>query len=83
MGIHAHNDGELGVANSLMAIQAGAVHVQGTMNGVGERCGNANLCSIIPNLIIKLKKETNKAVDIEKTTSLSHFISEIMNIVPE
>jgi len=82
LGIHAHNDGELGVANSLMAVQAGAVHVQGTMNGVGERCGNANLCSIIPNLIFKLKIETNKVVDIEKTTSLSHFISEIMNIVP-
>jgi 2-isopropylmalate synthase len=82
IGIHAHNDGELGVANSLMAIQAGAVHVQGTMNGVGERCGNANLCSIVPNLILKLKKEVNKVVDVEKTTSLSHFISEIMNIVP-
>lgn len=82
LGIHAHNDGELGVANSLIAVQAGAVHVQGTINGVGERCGNANLCSIIPNLIFKLKKETNKVVDIEKTTSLSHFISEIMNIVP-
>ena len=82
LGIHAHNDGELGVANSLMAIQAGAVHVQGTMNGVGERCGNANLCSIIPNLILKLKMEVNKVVEVEKTTSLSHFISEIMNIVP-
>jgi 2-isopropylmalate synthase len=82
LGIHAHNDGELGVANSLMAVQAGAVHVQGTMNGVGERCGNANLCSIIPNLILKLKMEVNKVVEVEKTTSLSHFISEIMNIVP-
>jgi 2-isopropylmalate synthase len=82
IGIHAHNDGELGVANSLMAIQAGAVHVQGTMNGVGERCGNANLCSIIPNLILKLKMEVNKGLEVGKTTSLSHFISEIMNIVP-
>jgi len=82
LGIHAHNDGELGVANSLMAIQAGAVHVQGTINGVGERCGNANLCSIVPNLILKLGKETNKVLDLEKTTSLSHFIYEVMNIVP-
>jgi 2-isopropylmalate synthase len=65
-----------------MAIQAGAVHVQGTMNGVGERCGNANLCSIIPNLILKLKMEVNKGLEVGKTTSLSHFISEIMNIVP-
>lgn len=82
LGIHAHNDGELGVANSLMAVQAGAVHVQGTMNGVGERCGNANLCSIIPNLIFKLKKDTNKILDVAKTTTTSHFISEIMNIMP-
>ncbi|MDP3444076.1 MAG: citramalate synthase, partial [Ignavibacteria bacterium] len=52
IGIHAHNDGELGVANSLAAISAGAVHVQGTINGVGERCGNANLISIIPNLLL-------------------------------
>ncbi|MHB8853218.1 MAG: citramalate synthase, partial [Ignavibacteriaceae bacterium] len=50
IGIHTHNDSELAVANSIAAIEAGAVHVQGTINGVGERCGNANLCSIIPNL---------------------------------
>ncbi len=50
IGIHTHNDGELAVANTLAAVQAGAVHVQGTINGYGERCGNANLCSIIPDL---------------------------------
>ena len=54
VGIHAHNDCELGVANSLAAVQAGARQVQGTINGYGERCGNANLSSIIPNLQLKL-----------------------------
>ena len=49
-GIHAHNDSGVGVANSLIAVELGAVQVQGTFNGYGERCGNANLCSIIPNL---------------------------------
>ncbi|MCI0529337.1 MAG: citramalate synthase, partial [Nitrospira sp.] len=55
LGIHAHNDAEMAVANSLMAVELGAKQVQGTINGLGERCGNANLCSIIPNLQIKLK----------------------------
>ncbi|NIP26028.1 MAG: citramalate synthase, partial [Phycisphaerae bacterium] len=53
LGIHAHNDCELGVANSLAAVNAGCQHVQGTINGYGERCGNANLCSVIPNLQLK------------------------------
>ena len=56
IGIHAHNDSELGVANSLIAVEKGAVHVQGTINGIGERCGNANLCSIIPIFFIRFKK---------------------------
>ena len=50
LGIHAHNDCEMAVANSLVAVETGIVQVQGTINGIGERCGNANLCSIIPNL---------------------------------
>ena len=54
LGIHTHNDGELAVANTLAAVRSGAVHVQGTINGYGERCGNANLCSVIPNLQLKL-----------------------------
>ncbi len=54
LGIHAHNDSEMGVANSLTAVQAGAVQVQGTINGIGERCGNANLCSIMANLELKM-----------------------------
>ncbi|GAI07408.1 unnamed protein product, partial [marine sediment metagenome] len=54
LGIHAHNDAELAVANSLAAVQAGVTQIQGTINGYGERCGNANLCSIIPNLKLKM-----------------------------
>ena len=54
LGIHAHNDSGVAVANSVLAVQAGVTHVQGTFNGYGERCGNANLSSIIPNLKLKL-----------------------------
>ena len=54
LGIHCHNDTENAVANTLMAVRAGCVHVQGTTNGYGERCGNANLCSVIPDLILKM-----------------------------
>lgn len=82
LGIHTHNDAELAVANSLAAIEAGAVHVQGTINGFGERCGNANLCSIIPNLILKLQKETKTKIDLENLTSLSNFVFEVMNLAP-
>ncbi len=82
IGIHTHNDSELAVANSLAAIEAGAVHVQGTINGVGERCGNANLCSIIPNIILKLKKETVSQINLEHLTSLSNYVYELMNLAP-
>jgi len=82
LGIHAHNDGDVGVANSLMAVQSGVTHVQGTINGVGERCGNANLCSIIPNLKLKMGHEFSNKIQLDKTTSISHFISELMNIEP-
>ncbi len=82
IGIHTHNDAELAVANTIAAVQAGAVHVQGTMNGVGERCGNANLCSIIPNIILKLNRETKQNVNVEHLTSLSNFVYELMNLVP-
>ncbi|MCL0041216.1 hypothetical protein M1N08_00485 [Dehalococcoidia bacterium] len=54
LGIHAHNDMELAVANTLAAVRAGAAHVQGTINGYGERCGNANLCSTLPALKLKM-----------------------------
>ena len=82
IGIHTHNDSELAVANSIAAIEAGAVHVQGTINGVGERCGNANLCSIIPNIILKLKRKTKHNINLEHLTSLSNFVFELMNLAP-
>jgi 2-isopropylmalate synthase len=82
IGIHTHNDGELAVANSLAAIEAGAVHVQGTVNGVGERCGNANLASIIPNILLKLKRETKTRINLEHLTSLSNYVYELMNLTP-
>jgi len=81
-GIHTHNDGELAVANTLAAVEAGAVHVQGTINGVGERCGNANLSSIIPNLLLKLKYKTKQEINLSHLTSLSNFVYEVMNLNP-
>jgi len=83
IGIHAHNDSELAVSNSLTAVEAGAIHIQGTINGFGERCGNANLCSVIPNLQLKLNKSFNPKIDLKKITSLSHYVSELMNMVPD
>jgi len=82
IGIHAHNDGEMAVANSLQAVLAGAVHVQGTINGFGERCGNANLCSIIPNLTLKMAKKTGPSQNMKKLTSLSRYVDELMNQAP-
>ncbi len=82
IGIHTHNDGELAVANSLTAIDAGASHVQGTINGVGERCGNANLVSIIPNLLLKMNCTSKKEIRLEQLTSLSNYAFETMNLVP-
>ncbi len=82
IGIHAHNDSELGVANTLSAVSAGAVHIQGTINGVGERCGNANLSSILPNLILKLGHKTNQDDHIHRLTSVSNYVYELMNLVP-
>jgi len=80
LGIHAHNDSELAVANSLAAVAAGCIHVQGTVNGYGERCGNANLCSIIPNLQHKLGFDCVTEEQLAKLTSLSHFVSELANL---
>ncbi|PKL88477.1 MAG: citramalate synthase [Ignavibacteriae bacterium HGW-Ignavibacteriae-2] len=82
LGIHCHNDGELGVANTLAAVEAGVVHIQGTINGVGERCGNANLCSIIPNIILKMKKQTKSDVQLAHISSISNYVFELMNLVP-
>jgi 2-isopropylmalate synthase len=83
LGIHCHNDGGLAVANTLAAVMAGAKQVQGTINGLGERCGNANLCTIIPAL--KLKMGINCVTDeqLARLTEVSHFISESANQVPD
>ncbi|NHN31240.1 citramalate synthase [Paenibacillus agricola] len=80
IGIHAHNDCEVGVANSLAAVMAGATQVQGTINGFGERCGNANLCSIIPNLQLKLNYSCITASQLESLTGVARYVSEIANM---
>ncbi|MFM9330387.1 citramalate synthase [Paenibacillus mesotrionivorans] len=80
VGIHAHNDCELGVANTLAAVQAGARHVQGTFNGLGERCGNANLCSVIPNLQLKMQYRCVTDDQLAGLTQTARYISEIANI---
>jgi 2-isopropylmalate synthase len=84
LGIHTHNDGELAVANTLAAVQAGAVHVQGTINGYGERCGNANLCSIIPDLEIKMGYRClPDAANLRTLTHLARTVAEIANLAPD
>lgn len=83
LGIHAHNDADMAVANSIVAVRMGIVHVQGTINGFGERCGNANLCSIIPNLKIKLGVDCVTDEQLRKLTAVSRFVSEIANIRPQ
>lgn len=80
VGIHAHNDGELAVANSLAAVQAGAGHVQGTINGYGERCGNANLVSIVANLALKLGRPQRQQLPDLK--ALSRYVDERANLAP-
>lgn len=82
LGIHAHNDCELAVANSLTAVEAGAVQVQGTINGFGERCGNANLCSIIPSLALKMGKDCIDREHLHGLTELSRYVSELANMLP-
>ena len=81
-GIHTHNDSECGVANSLLAIQAGASQVQGTINGYGERTGNANLTTIIPALVLKLGYDVLRYGSIGGLTDLSGAIDEISNVTP-
>src|SRR5690606_7653133 len=81
IGIHTHNDCELAVANTLAAVQAGARQVQGTINGYGERCGNANLCSIIPNLQLKMGLRCISDEQLAQLTSVARYVSEIANAV--
>jgi 2-isopropylmalate synthase len=82
IGIHTHNDSELGVANSLAAIEAGAMHVQGTINGFGERVGNANLVSIIPNLALKLGYACMQPESLKQLKGVSQFVNEMANQRP-
>ena len=80
LGIHAHNDSGLAVANSIAAVENGCVQVQGTINGFGERCGNADLCSVIPDLQLKANYNCIPKNNMKELTSLSRFLSEIANL---
>lgn len=80
LGIHAHNDGGCAAANSIVAVHQGCRQVQGTINGYGERCGNADLCAIIPNLELKLGLETLPKGNLSHISEVSHYISEIANM---
>jgi 2-isopropylmalate synthase len=80
VGIHCHNDSELAVANSLAAVECGATHVQGTMNGYGERCGNANLCSVIPTLELKMARDTIGHDRLSMLAGVSRFVSQVANL---
>lgn len=82
VGIHTHNDGGCAVANALLAVQAGARHVQGTINGIGERCGNADLCAVIPGLQLKLGYACVGDEQIRSLTDLAHFVNEVANLDP-
>ena len=81
VGIHCHDDAGVGVANSLAGVRAGATMVQGTMNGYGERCGNANLVSIVPNLQLKMGHECLPS--LTGLTEAAHFLDELLNFVPD
>jgi len=83
IGIHCHNDSGMAVANSVMAVQAGASQVQGTINGYGERCGNANLCTLIPDLQLKMDCSCIPEENLSRLVNLSIFVSEIANVTQD
>lgn len=83
LGIHTHNDGELAVANTLTAALEGVTMIQGTINGYGERCGNANLCSLIPNLQLKLGYDCLPVDKLATLAETSRYISEVVNLAPD
>ena len=83
VGVHFHNDGDCAVANALAGVEAGATQVQGCINGYGERTGNANLCSIIPNLSLKMGVETIPTDRIERLTAVAHHVAELVNITQD
>ena len=80
IGIHTHNDSDVAVANTIAAVEAGCTHVQGCINGYGERCGNANLCSILPNLELKLGHNTIGRENLAHLTALARYIAELANL---
>jgi len=82
LGIHVHDDAGMATANSLIAVCEGAVQVHGTINGYGERCGNANLCTIIPNLQLKMGLKLVSEEQLKGLTKLSRFVAELVNIAP-
>ena len=82
LGIHCHNDAGCAVANSILAVEAGASHVQGTINGIGERCGNTDLCAILPALAVKLKRHCVAATNLKRLSELSRFIYDLANLRP-
>jgi 2-isopropylmalate synthase len=83
IGIHTHNDGELGVANTLAGVRGGATLVQGTINGYGERCGNANLCSIIPGLTLKMGLSCLPDGKLKQLSHVARTVAEIANLPPD
>jgi 2-isopropylmalate synthase len=83
VGIHCHDDAGCGVANTLAAVSEGATHVHGTINGYGERCGNANLVTIIPNLQLKLGYECLTDEQLGSLTATAHFVDELLNFTPD
>ena len=80
LGIHTHDDGGCGVANALAAVRAGAIHIQGTINGYGERVGNANLCTLIADLQLKMGKVCLPPENLAQLTELSNFVAEVANL---
>ncbi|OGN94791.1 MAG: citramalate synthase, partial [Chloroflexi bacterium RBG_13_51_18] len=83
LGIHCHNDGGLAVANSLAAVKAGAVQVQGTINGYGERTGNTDLCAVIPALKLKMGIDCVSDAQLASLSEVSHYVSEVANVAPD
>lgn len=82
LGIHAHNDSGVAVANTVIAARVGVSHIQGTINGYGERCGNADLCSVLPNLKLKLDLECISEEGLASLTRISRFVNELANLTP-
>lgn len=80
VGIHTHNDSGMAIANTLLAVEAGATHVQGTINGLGERCGNANLCTVLPNLHFKMQRDCLTPQAFLTLADTARYISEVANV---